>query len=96
MMAVIFFYASFAAIKIAHAQVDPLSLISIRLSLVLMLLWPLLVVRGHFEPSTIRELLCTTILGGHGFHSTDGFKRSRCSQAGLALHRGFQRWIQPS
>ncbi|MGD2162706.1 MAG: DMT family transporter, partial [Anaerolineales bacterium] len=63
-MAVFLFGASFVAIKIALQQVEPLVLIPIRFGFGLILLWPLLVLRGQaFQPNRA-ELVQTAILGG--------------------------------
>jgi len=65
-MAVLLFGASFVAIKIALVQVDPLTLIPIRFGLGLVLLWPLLIIRGGWHRPTLDELARTALLGGLG------------------------------
>jgi drug/metabolite transporter (DMT)-like permease len=83
-MAVVFFGTSFVAIKIALSQVDPITLISIRFGLGLLLLWPLLVARGKFERPTVKELLRTAILGGMGILSNQWFQAVAMLSAGAS------------
>ncbi|MGD2057752.1 MAG: DMT family transporter [Anaerolineales bacterium] len=63
-LAVFLFGASFVAIKVALNQVDPLTLIPIRFGLGLLMLWPLLLMRGRFERLSVVELVRTASLGG--------------------------------
>ncbi len=62
--AVLLFGASFVAIKIALAQVDPLVLIPIRFGLGLVVLMPLVLSRTGWRHPKRDELLRTAILGG--------------------------------
>lgn len=74
LVAVFLFGASFVAIKIALDQVDPLTLIPIRFGLGLVLLWPLLIIRGGWPRPSINELGRTALLGGLGIFFNQWFQ----------------------
>lgn len=64
LVAVFLFGASFVAIKVALVEVSPLTLMPVRFGFGLMVLWPLLLMRGHKLRYTPGELIRTAALGG--------------------------------
>lgn len=84
-MAVLLFGASFVAMKLALAQVEPGAVLTVRFGLGLIVLWPLLIVRYDKPPGfTWSELVRTALLGGAPIFLNQWFQAVGMVSAGAA------------